>query len=124
MGCCAFLLCLCGMLSTFSLMLKSTFVMSGLDTISRSSAMTIGFVRLPSFSSATVAGGIGSLALRHVACRAKQARLSAEDEVDETVDMEEMDDAREDRDLSEIIDSGLEREDVMLAAEGRRDLNE
>ena len=74
---------------------------------------------VPSFSSTT--GGIGSPALRQVACRARQARFSAVDEVDETVDREEMDDAREDPDRSDIIDSGLEREDAMLATDGRRE---
>lgn len=70
-----------------------------------------------------MAGGIGSLALRHVACRAKQARFGANEEVEETVDIEEIEDAREDRDLSEIMDSGLEREDVTLARDGLRDPN-
>lgn len=97
--------------------------MSGLETISVSSVMTMGFVTVPSLSSAKVAGGIGSPALRQVACRARQARCGADDEVEETVDMEEIDDAREDRDRSEIIDSGLEREDATLAPEGLRDAN-
>ena len=95
--------------------------MSGLVVISISSAMTIGFIDVPSFSSATVAGGMGNLALRQVACRAKQARLGATDEVEDTVDIEEMDDARDDRDRSDIIDSGLEREDARLATDGRRE---
>lgn len=122
MGTCACLLCLCGACNTFSLIVKS--IMSGLDTISVSSVMSMGFVAVPSLSSATVAGGIGSPALRQVACRAKQeARCGADDEVEETVDMEEIDDAREDRDRSDIIDSGLEREDATLAPEGLRDAN-
>ena len=35
--------------------------------------------------------------------------------------MEEIDEAREERDRSEIIDSGLEREDAALVTEGRRE---
>ena len=83
--------------------------------------MTIGFVTLPSFSSGTVAGGTGIPALRHVACRAKQARFGARDEVEETVETEEMEDALEDRERSEIIDSGLERVEATLAIDGRRE---
>ena len=83
--------------------------------------MMMGFIAVPSFSSATGAGGIGILALRQVACRAKQARFSAIDEVDETVEIEEIEDARDDRDRSEIIDSGLERFDAALAIDGRRE---
>ena len=119
MGCGACLLCLSGLLVTLSLMVKSA--MSGLQTISESSTMMIGLVAVPSFSSATVVGGIGNLAFRQVACRAKQARFGANDEVDETVEIEEIDEAREDRDRSEIIDSGLEREDATLAIDGRRE---
>ena len=100
-------------------MLKSA--ISGLDTISTSSEITIGLFAVPSFSSATVAGGMGNLAFRQVACRARQARLGANDEVDETVEIEEIDEAREDRDRSDIIDSGLERAEVALAIDGRRD---
>ena len=101
---------------------KSTSTTSGLHTISISSAITIGFVALPSLSSATVAGGSGSLALRQVACRAKQARFGAIDEVDEMVEIEEMEDAREEREKSENIDSGLDLEDAALVIDGRRDV--
>lgn len=83
--------------------------------------MTIGFDAVPSFSSATGSGGIVNLMLRQVACRARQARCSAVDEVEEAVDMEDMDEAREDRDRSDIIDSGLDRDDATLAIEGLRD---
>ena len=66
-----------------------------------------------------MAGGKGSLAFRQVACRAKQARFGANDEVDETVETDEIDDALEDRERSVIIDSGLERDD---AIDGRREM--
>ena len=101
---------------TFSLIEKSA--MSGLDISSPSSEITIGFVAVPSFSSTTVAGS-GSPAFRQVACRAKQARCGAIDETEAAVEIEEMDEARDDRDLSEIIDSGLERVDAALAIDGR-----
>ena len=100
-------------------MVKSA--MSGLETSSESSAMTMGLVADPSFSSVTVAGGKGSLAFRQVACRARQVRFGATDEVDEIVEIEEIDEAREDRDRSEIIDSGLERVEAALVMDGRRD---
>ena len=85
--------------------------------------MTIGLSALPSFSSTTVAGGSGNLAFRHVACLAKHgARLGATaEDADDIVLMDEMDDAREERDRSEIMDSGLERDDT-LARDGRRDV--
>jgi hypothetical protein len=83
--------------------------------------MMMGFLNDPSFSSTTVATGIGSLALRQVACRAKQARGGATDEVVETVDTEEIEDARDERERSEIMDSGLEKTDAELAIEGRRE---
>lgn len=62
---------------------------------------------------------IGSLTFRQVACLARQGR-GAEAEV-ETVDIEEMEEARDERDESEIMDSGLDPEDVALVTEGRRD---
>jgi hypothetical protein len=80
--------------------------------------MTIGLFAVPSFSSITVAGS-GNPALRHVACRAKQARFGASEEVEDTVEMEEIDEARDDRDRSDIIDSGLERVEAALATDGR-----
>ena len=82
----------------------------------------MGFSAVPSFSSVKVAGGMGSLAFRQVACRAKQARFGAIDVVDETVEIEEIDEAREDRDRSDIIDSGLERVDAVLDIDGRREV--
>jgi hypothetical protein len=93
----------------------------GLDMISTSSLslMMIGLRTDPSFSSNT--GGIGSPAFRHVACRAKQARGGATDEDVETVDTDEIEEAREDLDRSDTIDSGLERVDVVLAIDGRRE---
>ena len=93
---------------------------SGLDIISTSSPMTMGFAADPSFSSLTTAGMAGSPAFRHVACRAKQARFGAIDEVVETVVIDEMDDAGEERVLSESMDSGLEPEDAVLV-DGRRE---
>ena len=59
--------------------------------------------------------------MRHVACRAKQARGGASDEVVETVLTEEMEEAREERVRSEIMDSGLEREETVLM-DGRREV--
>ena len=94
--------------------------MTGLDTISTSSSITIGFVQVPSFSSLTSLRG-GSLTLRQVAWRAKQARCGASDAVVETVEMEEMDDARDDLERSVIIDSGDEPYEFILMIEGRRD---
>jgi hypothetical protein len=80
----------------------------------------MGFVALPSLSSFKTAGNADSLpALRQVACRAKQARPGANDAVVETVQTEEMEEAREERIRSEIIDSGLERDDA-VSADGRR----
>jgi len=102
--------------NTFSLIEKSA--ISGLDTISTSSEITIGLFAVPSFSSFTVAGS-GNPAFLHVACRAKQARFGASEDVEDTVEMEEIDEAREDRDRSDIIDSGLERVEATLAMEGR-----
>lgn len=43
------------------------------------------------------------------------------DEAVETVETEEMDDAREERELSDIIDSGLEPCEVELTTDGRRE---
>lgn len=83
--------------------------------------MTIGLLAVPSFSSITVAGR-GNPAFRHVACRAKQARFGASDEVEDTVETEHIDEAREDRDRSDIIDSGLERVEAALAIDGRLEL--
>lgn len=69
----------------------------------------------------SVQKGIGSFAFRHVACFAKQgARLGATP-VDEIVLIDEIEDAREERERSEIMLSGLERDDT-LAMEGRRDV--
>jgi len=96
---------------------------SGLVTISVSSAITIGFVAEPAFSSITIDEGIVSLAFLHVAWRAKQARWGAPVEVDEAVDTEEIDEARDDVERSEIIDSGLERVEVTLAIDGLREEN-
>lgn len=112
------MVCLLGLCSAFSLMVKSA--ISGLAAISTSSSlMMIGCTALPSFSS--VQDGIGSLAFRQVACFAKQgARLGAT-EVDEIVLMEEMEEARDERERSEIMLSGLDRDDA-LAIEGRRDV--
>jgi hypothetical protein len=104
---------------TFSLMVKSA--ISGLDTISTSSEMMMGLFAEPSFSSSTVAGR-GNPALRHVACRAKQARFGANEEVEDTVEMEEIEDAREDRE-SDIIDSGLDRVEAALVIDGRLELD-
>lgn len=116
MGCGANFVCLLGLYMALSPMVKSA--ISGLAAISTSSsAMTMGLMALPSFSS--LHGGIGSLAFRHVACFAKQgARLGAT-EVDEMVLMEEMEDARDERERSDTMLSGLEREDA-LAIEGLR----
>ncbi len=47
--------------------------------------------------------------------------MGANDEVVETVEIEEMDEAREDRERSEIIDSGLERLDAVLVMDGLRE---
>jgi hypothetical protein len=99
-------------------MVKS--IISGLETISASSAMTMGLASDPSCSSFTAAGR-GSLTFRQVACRAKQARgFGASDEVVETVEMDEIEDALDERERSEIIDSGLEPDDAVLI-DGRRD---
>lgn len=107
------MLCLCGACNAFSPTEKS--MTSGLKHIlSDSSLMMIGLVADPSCSSFTTAG-TGSLTLRQVARRAKQARApGAIDEVDETVEMEEMEDARDERDRSDINDSGLEPKDAAL----------
>jgi len=86
-----------------------------------SSLIRIGFAKDPSFSSGTAVGRGGSLALRHVACRAKQARVGANDEVVETVLTEDIEDAREERVRSEIMDSGLERGEAVLM-DGRREV--
>ena len=83
--------------------------------------MTMGFVAVPSISSFTSAAGNGSTAFRQVASRARPARFSAKDEVVDTVEIDEIEDARDDRDRSEIMDSGLEREDAALATDGRRE---
>lgn len=80
--------------------------------------MTIGLFTVPSFSSITVAGS-GSPTFRHVACRAKQARFGAIEEVEDTVEMEEIDDAREDLDRS---DSGLDRVEAVDMTDGRLEL--
>ena len=82
--------------------------------------MIIGFVHVPSFSSLTSLRG-GSLTLRQVAWRAKQARCGANDAYVETVDVEEMDDERDDREWSVIMDSGEEPYDAILVTEGCRD---
>ena len=72
-------------------------------------------------ASFTAAGMTGSLrTFRHVACRAKQARYGASDDVVETVETDDIEDAREDRDRSEMSDSGLEPEEVVLT-DGRRE---
>lgn len=61
-------------------------------------------------------------ALRVVAKRAKLARGGATHEaVDDTVVTDEMDEAREERVWSLIIDSGLERDESVLLAEGLRE---
>lgn len=67
------------------------------------------------------AGG-GSLTFRQVACRAKQGRYGAKDAFVETVEMDEIEEALDERDRSEIMDSGLEREDAELVMDGRRDV--
>ena len=62
---------------------------------------------------------------RHVACRAKQARVGATaDAIVETVETEEMEEAREKTERSEIMDSGLgyEEADATLVMEGRREV--
>lgn len=112
--------CLLGLWRAFSLTVKSA--ISGLAAISTSSSMMMmGLTALPSFSSAMLVCGTGNLAFRHVACLAKHgARLGAT-EVDEMVLMEEMDEARDERERSDIMLSGLEREDA-LANEGLRDV--
>ena len=62
---------------------------------------------------------MGILAFRHVACLAKQdARPGAMEEVDDTVLMEEIDEARDDLDRSEIMLSGLDSDEA-LAMDGR-----
>lgn len=82
--------------------------------------MTIGFVAVPSFSSLTAVERPDSRpAYRHVAWRAKQARLGAGDEVVETVLMEDLDEAHDERVQSEIMDSGLEREESASMDGGR-----
>jgi len=112
------LLCLCGACRAFSLTEK--LMISGLVFISVSSPMMMGFDTVPSFSSWTGVGSVGSLGtFLHVAWRAKKALFGAIEEVVETVDTEEIDEARDDRDRSEIMDSGLEPDDAVLI-EGRR----
>lgn len=69
--------------------------MIGLETISTSSSMTMGFVTVPACSS-LIGFDDSNPAFRHVACRAKQAR-GAKDEAVETVDTEETEDERDDR---------------------------
>lgn len=93
--------------------------MIGLETIPPSSSITIGFVMVPSFSSLASQRG-KSPAFRQVACRARQARCGATDEFDETVEIEETDEDRDERELSVIIDSGLDPKESMLIVEGRR----
>lgn len=66
-------------------------------------------------------------ALRQVAWRAKQARLAGgakyKEPFVETVDTEEMEEARDDRDRSDIIDSGLDPDDAVLT-DGRREMDD
>lgn len=88
--------------------------------MSLSSSMRMGFVALPSFSSLTSFRG-GRPTFRHVAWRAKQARCGASDECVETVEMEEMDEDLDDRELSDMSDSGLDPEEVVLMIEGLRE---
>lgn len=65
---------------------------------------------------------MGNLAFRHVACLAKQGtRLGAMEEVDEIVLIEEIEEARDERERSEIMLSGLERDET-LATDGLRDV--
>lgn len=91
--------------------------MTGLAVIiSTSSSIMIGFIELPSISSLTSFSG-GSPAFRQVACRAKQAR-GAIDDTAEHADMLEMEEDREDLELSDIIDSG---DEVVLIIDGRRE---
>ena len=105
----------------FSLTVKSD--ISGLLAISRSSPTMIGFIALPSFqlSSFTGVGRPGMIpALRHVAWRAKpEARPRCCGAMEAVVETEEMEEAREERERSVIMDSGLEPEEA-VETEGRR----
>lgn len=92
--------------------------MTGLDTISTSSSMMIGLIALPSVSSLTNLDG-SNPALRQVAWRAKQARCGAIDEYEDAVETEEIDDERDNLELSDTIDSGLDPVEPMLMIDGR-----
>lgn len=94
--------------------------------ISSSSLMMMGWDWLPllslSSSSMTSALDNGMRAFRVVAMRAKLARGGATHEAaEDTVVTDEMDEARDERDRSLIIDSGLEREERALLTDGLRD---
>lgn len=103
-----------------SLILKS----GGLSSVDSSSPMTMGLAEAPSgngsFSIVSVVGK-GTRAFRVVAKRAKLARGGAtHDAAEDTVVTEEMEDAREERELSLTIDSGLERDESELLIDGLR----
>jgi len=92
------------------------------STISSSSDRSIGLAAVPSCSlmpCMASAAGIGIFAHRVVARRARLCRGGAtHDAVDETVVTDEMDDARDERVTSLIIESGLERSELLI--DGRR----
>jgi hypothetical protein len=93
--------------------------------ISSSSLIMIGWALLPLFSlsssSMTSALDRGIRAFRVVAKRAKLARGGATHEAaEDTVVTDEMEEAREDRETSLIMDSGLEREERVLLTDWRR----
>lgn len=81
--------------------------------MSTSSTMVIGSFLEPFWVLVGESNMVGSLAFRHVANLAKQLWYGAPVEV---VDTDEMEELREERERSEIIDSGLDREEVIDGA--------
>ena len=99
--------------------------LGGLCSAVSSSLMTIGWAELfllsLSSSSMTSALESGIRAFRVVARRAKLALGGAtHEEAEETVVTDEMEEARDEREWSLIMDSGLERDERVLLTEGRR----